>query len=184
MSDDKLLDHDYDGIKEQDNPLPGWWLATFYITIAFSVVYYGYYELGGGPTVAQELEQELAAEDLARRLAPKPSGPDEDALKAIVADAAAGKRGKAVYSLRCASCHGTEGQGLIGPNLTDRHWIHGGDVGAVYKTIDQGVLDKGMPGWGAVLKAEELSDVLAYVWSIRGTNAAGGKAPQGEELKE
>jgi cytochrome c oxidase cbb3-type subunit 3 len=181
MSDGKPLDHEYDGIKELDNPLPGWWLATFYITIVFAVLYYGYYEIGGGPTVAQELAKEQSTDDLERRKTPPPAGPTEDELKAIAVDSSAQGRGKAVYTARCASCHGPAGGGLIGPNLTDRYWIHGGSVAAVYKTIHDGVLDKGMPGWGAMMKGDELKDVLAYVWSLKGQNVAGGKPPQGNE---
>ncbi|MFQ5448509.1 MAG: cbb3-type cytochrome c oxidase N-terminal domain-containing protein, partial [Saprospiraceae bacterium] len=55
-----IFDHEYDGIRELDNKLPPWWLALFYVSIAFAVVYWGIYEIGSGPTITEEYEQEMA----------------------------------------------------------------------------------------------------------------------------
>ncbi len=55
----KLLDHDYDGIQEYDNPLPNWWLTTFFATIIFAFLYYIHYEVAGGPSHRQELQVAL-----------------------------------------------------------------------------------------------------------------------------
>ena len=58
--DQLIKGHDYDGIQELNNPLPGWWLMTFYITIVFAVVYYSYYTFFGGPTLDEELAQKMS----------------------------------------------------------------------------------------------------------------------------
>ncbi len=128
MSDrDRLLAHEYDGIEEYDNPLPGWWSWLFVATIVFSLGYYVYYQLGPGPTIIAQYEEEArAAAAQQARLAPAAAGASEDQLRALAKDARAMAAAKEVFATRCAVCHGPEGQGLIGPNLTDDYWLHGG----------------------------------------------------------
>jgi cytochrome c oxidase cbb3-type subunit 3 len=177
----KLLDHNYDNIRELDNPLPGWWLVTFYGTIIFGIIYFGYYQLFGGPNLDQELQ--TAMTEIRSQLqaqAPAP-GPQVD-LKALYADDGAKTKGKAVYDLRCVACHGPKGEGVIGPNLTDDFWIHGdGSLEAIHTTVSKGVLEKGMPAWESQITAEEVNNVTVYVRSLRGTNPPNPKAPQGDK---
>ncbi len=182
---DKLLDHDYDGIKEQDNPLPGWWLATFYLTIAFGAAYYIYYELAGGPSSVEELASDIESTKLEAKSKQSPL-PEitPEAILATVSSNSAHTVGKTAYQERCSTCHGDKGQGGIGPNLTDKFWIHGGGTLDIYNSISKGVLDKGMPAWSALLKPEELSAVAGYVITLKGTTPSGAKAPQGVEYKE
>ena len=180
---DELLKHDYDGIQEFDNPLPRWWLLTFYGAIIFSFFYFGYYHLGSGPSLEQELAQDIskvkAMELAAQKDTPPPS---EQELKALLADASKKALGSSIYQIRCASCHGKSGEGQIGPNLTDDYWIHGdGSLTALVPVVTSGVPEKGMPPWGAMLSRDELMQVIAYVSSLRGSNPANPKAPQGEK---
>ncbi|MEO6420141.1 MAG: c-type cytochrome, partial [Polyangiaceae bacterium] len=70
--------------------------------------------------------------------------------------------------------------GTIGPNLTDSYWIHGGAPDKIYATIHDGVLAKGMPAWGAQLGNSQVQSLTAFVLTLRDTNVAGGKPPQGE----
>ena len=84
-----------------------------------------------------------------------------------------------VFTSYCAACHRPDGGGMIGPNLTDDFWIHGGAPTAIFKTVNEGVLAKGMPNWGKVLKPDQIEGVVAYVQSIHGTNPANPKAPEG-----
>jgi cytochrome c oxidase cbb3-type subunit 3 len=181
----KIAGHAYDNIEELDNPLPRWWLLTFYGTIAFSVVYFFYYTLGDGPGLTREWQKERAQLELTLSKNSGGNGPtDENALLAVVKDLEKQKSGKSLYQTRCASCHGAEGQGGIGPNLTDNYWIHGGKPAQVLATITNGVGDKGMPPWGGMLNKDELNSLVAFVKSINGTNPAGAKAPQGDLVKE
>jgi cytochrome c oxidase cbb3-type subunit III len=178
-----LVDHEYDGIQELNNPAPFWWQLFFYLSIVFGIGYYAYYELGAAPSSNRRLQEDMA-EVYALQSANKPAGPDEAALNALVANPNALQLGKTVYDGKCMACHATDGGGLVGPNLADSYWIHGkGDLVGIYKVIHDGVADKGMPAWGTILKAEEVNAVTAYVKQFQGKKVAAAKAPQGVEIK-
>jgi cytochrome c oxidase cbb3-type subunit 3 len=165
--------HEYDGILEADNRLPNWWLATFFGTIAFSAVYWGYYESfvvepnTNGAYAAAMMER---GGDLGE--------PTDEVLEAAAGDGTTVTAGAATFAANCAVCHGQRGEGLVGPNLTDAAWLHGGDNMSVYRTIDTGVLSRGMPAWGEQLPPRALLGVTAFVLSIRATNVP-GRAPEG-----
>lgn len=180
---DLIKGHEYDGIQELDNPLPGWWLITFYGTIIFSVVYYYYYEIGSGPSHSEELAASLnsikAAHEKVVEEAPKASDID---FAALMADPEVIAKGKAHYTkVACNACHGLNGEGIIGPNLTDNYWIHGkGDYEVIVEKIAEGILDKGMPPHKDRLKPQEIIELTVYVKSLAGSNPANAKAPQGD----
>jgi cytochrome c oxidase cbb3-type subunit 3 len=100
-----------------------------------------------------------------------------------VNDGSAIATGKATYATNCASCHGPAGGGIIGPNLTDDYWIHGGSLAEIRTVVADGVLDKGMPPWNKLLKPDQVNAVVAYISTLRGTNPAGAKPPQGELVR-
>ena len=181
----KILDHEYDGIQELDNPLPGWWLATFYGTIVFAALYLGYYLVGGGPSHKDELNAARKEVEQMRAASPEAkSAPSEEVLMAILQKPERLQAGAKVFVEKCVACHGAKGEGSIGPNLTDNYWIHGdGKASSIAQIVNTGVADKGMPPWGPLLKDEELQNVTAYVYSLRGTNPPNAKAPQGTEIK-
>ncbi|MCS6856668.1 MAG: c-type cytochrome [Sandaracinaceae bacterium] len=166
--------HEYDGILEADNLLPRWWLATFYGTIVFSGFYWFYYEafdIGKSPAeqYAAWLEEESK----------KNIAVTDEMLIALPSDSTRVEKGRAVFSANCAACHGREGEGNIGPNLTDNAWLHGGRARDIYRTISEGVVTAGMPPWGQTLGQQGVLDVTAFVLSIRNTNKP-GKPPQGQ----
>lgn len=182
MSQDKndaiLTDHQYDGIKEYDNPLPNWWLVTFFGTIIFGFVYLVHYTVGGGSTQVQELAEEMA------RL-PKGTSQSwsEDELKAKLNLTENQQSGAIIFSQKCASCHGVEGGGIIGPNLCDSFWINGqGTRVGIVSVISKGVLEKGMPSWEALLTQDELIQVSSFVYSLNGKKPQQAKAPEGTEV--
>jgi cytochrome c oxidase cbb3-type subunit 3 len=92
------------------------------------------------------------------------------------------EKGKKTYLEKCMPCHGDQGQGIIGPNLTDDFWIHGGKLMDIRQVILKGVLDKGMVPWEAVLKENEVQELVAFIYSLRGTNPANPKAAEGVEV--
>lgn len=163
-AEDPIRPHTFDGIQEYDKRLPNWWLATFYITIVFWVGYWFYYERANlGPTNAQAVEQELAVIEAAR-LAAAPSV-DDASLWKMSRNPVFVEAGRATFNTTCASCHTDKLTGAIGPNLVDNLWIHGGRPTEINKTINEGVLAKGMPPWGPVLGAKKISEAVAYILS-------------------
>lgn len=184
---DNLTDHDYDGIQEYDNNLPAWWLATFIGTIIFGFVYWIHYEFGGGPDLQAEYKAEM--EQLHEKGEGESGGhkavasASEEELLKLMATPDVVAKGKLSFKEKCASCHGEELQGIIGPNLVDEYWIHGnGKLSQIQTTVTQGVPEKGMPSWGAMLKEDEIESIVAYIGSQRGTKPANPKAPQGEKV--
>jgi len=190
---DELLDHDYDGIKEFDNPLPQWWLWLFYGSILFALVYFPYIVLGFGPTSIEEYQSELAAAKAAAPaaaavpMAPAaPGAPPAGGAPAgggLEGNKAAIAAGKEIFTTNCVPCHGPQGQGVIGPNLTDDYWLHGNKYAEIVRTITNGVPDKGMIAWKATLNPEKIEQVAAYVMTLHGTNPPNPKPPQGDKYK-
>jgi cytochrome c oxidase cbb3-type subunit 3 len=181
---DELLDHEYDGIREQNNPLPAWWLATFYGTILFSMAYLAYYEIGPGPTLLEEFRAEHSALLTAQKSKKVPF-PVEETLAGYLKDDGARDLGAKLYAKNCVSCHAEKGQGLVGPNLTDNAWIIGrGTPMEIAQVVHDGVLDKGMPPWNAMLKHEQIYQLVSFVVSLKGTNPPGAKPPQGNLVND
>lgn len=168
-----LTEHSYDGIQELDNPLPRWWVYLFYATIVFAIGYFTYYGFGIGPNLQEELASNMQVK--------KPGEAqllDYDALEKDVAKQAAGKL---IYAAKCASCHAPDGGGLIGPNLTDAHWIHGqGKLADIILVVQKGVPEKGMLSWESLLSPADLTAVAVYVRHLSGTTPATPKAPEGK----
>ena len=165
--------HEYDGIEEADNQLPRWWLWTLYAALAFSVVYWFYYEeFRAGPGLTQAYFAEMARE--AEKSGKEPS--DAELLAQLTTPALG--LGRQAFATNCVACHESEGQGKIGPNLTDAAWLHGSSPSEIFRTIRDGVPAKGMPSWGPALGRGGVSQLTAFVLSLRNKNVP-GKAPEG-----
>lgn len=181
-----LTEHDYDGIKELNNPTPAWFMGLFYITIAFAVGYLLIYHVFGvGQLQYQEYQTEITIANKQKEafLAKSANRVDESNVK-LSTDAPVLQAGETVFKTHCAACHGEKGQGVVGPNLTDEYWLHGGKINDVFKTIKYGVQAKGMPNWEKQLTPKQISDVANYIKSIYGTHPAGAKEPQGDIYKD
>ena len=177
---DRLLDHSYDGIQEYDNPMPRWWVITFWATIVFSILYVlNVPGIGNGDGRIAQYNADMAKARALRAQMEPVGGPGADVLAALATDSAALSDGRQTFTTYCAACHRADGGGQIGPNLTDDSWIHGGGLVEIRATINDGVLAKGMPEWGKVLKPDQVNAVTAYVKSLVGTNPPNPKAPEG-----
>lgn len=166
--------HEYDGIQEADNRLPGWWLLTFYGAIVFATGYWFYYEAfkaGKGPLQAYFAEKAAIME--------KTGADPSDAELLALASGPSLELGRQLFVSNCVACHEAKGQGKIGPNLTDGAWLHGSSPLAIFKTVRDGVPAKGMPSWGPTLGRAGVTQVSAFVLTLRGTNVP-GKAPEGQ----
>jgi len=179
---DKLMDHEYDGIRELDNHMPVWWLWLFYFTIAFGVGYMFYYEvLGWGPTQHEEYQQEIAAAE-AKYGTPEEENPAEDynwVVSTEQADIAAGKELYMDTNQLCFTCHGNNAQGQVGPNLTDKFWLHGCQPQDIATSIIKGYPDKGMLpyGGGSKISNEKVQQLVSYIASLQGTDPPNPKEP-------
>ncbi|PWS29557.1 cytochrome C [Pedobacter yonginense] len=182
---DLVIDHAYDGIKELNNPVPTWFNVLFFGTMIFAVSYLFYYHIGGyGDLQDQEYEQEIAKAqvDKAAYLEKSANTIDESSVK-VDKTLAVLQEGRTIFNTNCVVCHGDKGQGIIGPNLTDEYWLHGGGISNVFKTIKYGVPEKGMISWEKNLNPKQMSAVANFVLSLSGTKPAGAKAPQGEKYE-
>jgi cytochrome c oxidase cbb3-type subunit III len=180
------LDHEYDGIRELDNRLPPWWLYGFYATIIFAGIYLWRYHVSHtAPLSHEELQiaMKQAEEQKAIYLKQSANNVDENTVKQLTeaADVAGGEK---VFIQNCAACHGKAGEGVVGPNLTDDYWLHGGSVKDVFKTIKYGWPEKGMRSWKDDLSPMQIAQVTSYIKSIHGTNPPNAKAKQGELYQE
>lgn len=181
--DDRVL-HELDGIKEYDNPMPGWLMAILWGSLIFSAAYLMFYALSFGEgTMEAEYRQQTqqavssvqAYFDANPLIPPKPA----ELLAGVRNEAVIGA-GAARFERSCAPCHGEHAQGLIGPNLTDDRWLHGGSVEQIFQTVAKGWPAKGMPPWGRAIRPEELSALVSYIRSIQGSHPEGGRPPEGD----
>ncbi|NUB27992.1 cytochrome-c oxidase, cbb3-type subunit III [Azospirillum brasilense] len=191
--------HEWDGLRELNNPLPKWWLYIFYVCIVWSLVYYVLYPawpLGKsytkgllGYSQREELVQKVAdgkkAQEKYLTAIAATSVEDIQKNKDLLAFAMAG--GRSYFNENCAACHGAGGQGAKGfPTLADDVWLWGGTTADIYKTIQHGIraddgdtrgtVGIGMTAFGrdGILNRDQIGQVAEYILSLnkRSTDAA------------
>jgi len=179
-----LMDHAYDGIREYDNPLPGWWRAAFWATIVFAAGYWVWFHVADyGQTPDQKYQAQLADYQGKRsvREAAEAASVDENALARNAEDPKVVDKGAQLFALRCASCHDATGHGLIGPNLTDHFQLHGETRMDIFKTVRGGVPGTAMPAWGEQMAPTDVVAVATFAITLRGKDLP-GKEPQGQKV--
>jgi cytochrome c oxidase cbb3-type subunit 3 len=181
--------HEWDGIRELNNPMPRWWVYTFYATIVWAIgytVFYPAWPLVKGATEGvlgytnrAELAREMdaAAVDKKVFLDKIAATPVADIAKDPQLAEFAQNGGAAAFKVNCSPCHGSGAEGGPGfPNLNDNDWLWGGKVDDIYLTISHGIRSDDpdtrfseMPAFADMLKPEEIKQVAAYVYSLTGT---------------
>jgi cytochrome c oxidase cbb3-type subunit 3 len=180
-----VLENDFDGIKELDNVLPPWWKFLFYSTIVFAVGYLlNYHVLNISPTSEGEYKEEIKVAELQKAELLGSGALITEKTVTLLTDQASLFSGSEIFKKNCVACHGTKAEGLVGPNLTDDYWLHGGGIKNIFRTITNGVPDKGMLSWKTQLKPKEIQEVASYVISLHGSNPPNAKAPQGTKWIE
>lgn len=177
---DLMFDHAYDGIRELNNKIPPWFNFLFYGTVVFGIIYMIFYHvLSSGDVQATEYNEEIKMAEL-KRIEMVKSGAllDENTLTALT-DVSALNSGKDIFVKNCAVCHTEKGGGLVGPNLTDDYWIHGGGIKNIFATVKNGVPEKGMISWKTQLNPKQMQEVSSFILTLRGTNPPNPKAPEG-----
>ena len=180
------LGHDYDGIRELDNRLPPWWLYGFYLCIIFACVYLWRTEVShSAPSTIEEYRASVAEAAVAKEayLAKSKSSVDESSVKFLTGTPDI-ESGKKIFTTVCAACHLADGGGIVGPNLTDDYWIHGGSIQDIFKTIKYGWPEKGMKSWKDDYSPLQIAQLSSFVKSLHGIKPATPKEPQGELYKE
>lgn len=189
------LGHDYDGIRELNNRLPGWWLYGFYFTILFAAIYmWRYHVAHSAPLPAEELKNSQARLDASVNEYLKKKGDAIDETNVTYLSAAADlEAGKVIFEKPgfCVTCHGSDGSGItngapgIGPNLTDNYWINGdGSIKSVFAVVKNGGrAGKGMQAWAAQLSAKEMAQVSSYVKSLKPVKAGKEHEADAKEYK-
>ncbi len=177
-----MADHSYDGIQELDNFMPPWLQYVFIGTVVFAIGYYANYTVFGfGMTGVEEYEEELRIEAIAAESRSLTADASIDETNVTLDDSGpALSAGKTIFEANCAACHAIDGGGGVGPNLTDKYWLHGGDIKDVFTVVKYGVIEKGMVPWEDQLNPKEIQEVSSYILSLQGTTPAAPKDPQGE----
>lgn len=176
------LGHDYDGIRELDNPMPPWWLAGFFISIVFAVVYmFHYHVLGTGDLQHEEYEKSIAiAEQEVQEYLSKMAMNVDETNATMMTDPSDLKKGKELFINNCAVCHQEHGGGEVGPNLTDDYWVYGGSIKDIYKVIRKGA-PNGMPEHQSKFNPIQIQQVSSYVLTLEYVSPEdGGKEPEGD----
>ncbi|MDF2445509.1 MAG: cytochrome oxidase Cbb3 [Moraxellaceae bacterium] len=186
MPADGTTGHEYDGIREYNNPLPRWWLSLFWITIVFGVAYLALYPgLGNfkgvlGWTQTGEVAADQAAYE--QKFGAIYANYAKVPIAELAKDERAMKIGGRLFANNCSTCHGTDANGAKGfPNLTDGDWLWGGEPDRIVETIMQGRTGM-MPAWQAIIGDDGVKKVSHHVLALAGRKADAGLAAAGAEV--
>jgi len=201
--------HSWDGIREYDNPMPRWWLWTFYITIAWAVIYWIFYPAwplvqGATPGVLGHSTRADVANEIARfearnqvwfdrlNAAEVWELRDDEELERFAVQA-----GASVFAAHCSQCHGRGGEGVQAagyPNLLDDDWLWGGTLEDIHWTVSHGIRNETdpdarwseMPAFGrdGILDRDEITAVVEFVLSLSGADHDAELAAAGAETYE
>ncbi|WP_226016734.1 cytochrome-c oxidase, cbb3-type subunit III [Novosphingobium sp. FKTRR1] len=201
----ETVGHEWDGIEELNNPLPRWWLWTFYACIAFALGYVVLYPAlpgltGATPGTLGWTSRGALAADLKAAEASKAAVRAQIAaipVEQLAADPkllrVAIEGGRAAFKVNCVQCHGAGAAGSKGyPNLNDDDWLWGGDIATIHQTLQHGIRYPGddqarqsqMPAFGrdGILTPAQVQDVVSHVRVISGEDKANGSAQRGAAI--
>jgi cytochrome c oxidase cbb3-type subunit 3 len=179
---ERLMEHEYDGIREYDNPTPGWWHAIFLSTIVFAFFYATFWHGNEGLTVQDAWQARQVAEYKRIFGSIGELKPDRETIQRMMADPQMLAVAKGTFQGNCAACHARDGGGINGVNLTDDFYKNIKVLPDLFNTITKGANAGAMPSWENKLGQNERIIVAAYVATLRGTHPAAPKAPEGVEI--
>lgn len=169
--------HAYDGIKEYDNPTPLWWDLLFVASILFAPFYAVWFHFPGTERTLAATYQFDLNDNLKLQFGEIGTlEPDEATLLKYMNDSKWIAVGKATFATNCASCHGKQGEGISGVNLTDDYYKNVKQITDIAKVIQEGANAGAMPAWKTRLHPNEVVLAASYVASLRGQNLDGRQA--------
>lgn len=176
-----LGDHTYDGIQEYDNPTPGWWHLIFVASVLFAYPYIVIYEMDPeGPTIQKAWQTERDREYKRLFAGLGELKPDQGTILSLGRDPKWMAIAESMFRSSCASCHGSNAEGSVGPNLTDDFYKNIKVVTDFPRVLSEGANGGAMPAWKGRLSDNEIVLLSAYAASLRGKNLPGPRGPEGE----
>ncbi len=177
------LGHSYDGIQEYDNPTPDWWTAIFLATVLFSPLYvFWFHAPQAERTLDKQYERALASNLRLQFGELGELSADEATLLRFMNDSEWLAFAKSTFITHCASCHGKQGEGISGPNMTDDYYLHVKQLVDIASVVQNGAKNGAMPAWGARLHPTEIVLVSSYVASLRGQDLESRRPAEGVEV--
>ena len=177
----KLIgEYEPDGTREQNKRLPYWLRYLFYASIIFTVIYLNLVFGFKDDKIFQNTKHTNNMAEATDKLEQEPS---EETVAVVKTEADILVSGKKTYSKTCSVCHGKFGEGLVGSNLTDEYWIHGGSREDMRQIINNGMIEKGMISYKNQLSETQIQDVISYIQSLQGTNPPNQKSAEGEKYR-
>lgn len=183
----QTMGHTWDeDLAEYNNPMPGWWLTMFYLTLIWGTGYLIMYPgLGSFPGLlawSQEGQYEEEIQKANEEYGPIFEKYQNQDIKQVAMDQDALKIGKSLFSTYCTTCHGSDARGARGyPNLRDNDWLYGGTPEAIKTSITNG-RQGAMPGWSSMLDEKKVNDVTSYVVSLSGRDADSQSTSAGKQI--
>jgi len=181
-----MIDHDYDGIKELDNPPPAWLMWIFYATIVWSVFYVFYYHIYYDDSDLPDDLKVYGAQiseyntKMDEAIAKMPVSTFDENNITLLNDAENLDKGLAIYNQSCNVCHGI---GSIGANLSDEYWIYGNTPNNVFKVIKHGAKN-GMIAYESQMSDEKILQLTSYILvKLKGAETGNKKQAEGDKYE-
>ncbi len=167
--------HDFDGIRELDNNLPLWFNLLFAGTVLWGIIYILHFTFGPADVGVKAWKQEdVALQELKAKTATGPL--TEDQLRGLSRNPDRIASGARLFTATgCATCHGAEGLGVVGPNLRDRFWIHGSTMSAIAGVIADGAANNTMPAQKNLLAQDDITNLTVFIVSLNRSGLKDGK---------
>ncbi len=175
-----LLDHEYDGIREYDNPTPGWWHLIFVGTFLFSIFYVAFWHFSPVAWSNEEDWQVAQNAEVKKLFAGREIKADEAGILSVSEDPMLMQYAEGTFRTNCAACHAKDGGGINGVNLCDDYYKNVKKLPDIFAVITNGANNGAMPSWRGNFSEKERVLLAAYVMSLRGTKPASPKNPEGE----
>lgn len=178
-----LMEHEYDGIREFDNPTPGWWHVLFLASVVFSVCYTAWYHVSPLSESIWDKWRDAEVDEFARIFGEIGDlEGDAPTIARMMKDEQMMAVAQGIFQGNCAACHAKDGGGINGVNLTDNHYKNVKGLADVFTVITKGAGNGAMPTWENMISKNERVILAAYVANLRGTTPAAARPPEGEEI--